>query len=78
MPSGAAETAPTAAPRRGRPRGAREGRARDGDHAGRAHAGPAAAVRNAEGLVQVQVAHVAAESPGAATPTSAFMLAPSI
>ena len=30
-------------------------------HADRAHSGPAAAVRNAEGLVQIQVAHVEAD-----------------
>src|SRR6185295_3907267 len=34
-------------------------------HRDRAHARPTAAVRDAEGLVQVEVAHVAAEHPGA-------------
>ena len=40
---------------------ARQERHQVGDHAHRPDAGPAAAVRNAEGLVQVQVADVAAE-----------------
>ncbi len=40
--------------------------------------GPAAAVGNAEGLVQVEVAHVGADRAGPASPTWAFMLAPSM
>jgi hypothetical protein len=36
-----------------------------------------AAMRNAERLVQVQMRHVGANSPGAARPTSAFRFAPS-
>ena len=38
----------------------------------------AAAVRNAERLVQVQMRDVRAERPGLASPTSAFRLAPSV
>ncbi len=37
-------------------------------HRHRSHSGPAPAVRDAEGLVQVQVAHVAAERPGPREP----------
>jgi hypothetical protein len=61
LPSGAAETAPT--PCEGTPAVAvaRQVGHQVFDHAHRAHARAAAAVRNAEGLVQVQVAHVAAE-----------------
>ena len=44
----------------------------------RADAGAAAAVRDAEGLVQVQVRHVGAERRRVATPTSALRLAPSM
>jgi hypothetical protein len=45
--------------------------------ADRAYARAATAVRNAEGFVQVQVRTSPPNAPGAATPTSAFMLAPS-
>jgi hypothetical protein len=45
--------------------------------ADRAHAGAAAAVRDAEGLVQVEVADVGAVVAGRDRPTCAFMLAPS-
>ena len=78
---GAAETAPIA-PRR--PRLATTGMAgQEGRqvrrHADRAHARAAAAVRNAEGLVQVQVADVGADVARAGSgPTCAFMLAPSM
>jgi hypothetical protein len=47
-------------------------------HADRAHARAAAAVRDAERLVQVQVADVGAEVAGRHRPTCAFMLAPSM
>ena len=48
-------------------------------HADRAHARAAAAVRDAEGLVQVEVADVGADvAPGDVRPTCAFMFAPSM
>ncbi len=48
-------------------------------HANRPHARPAAAVRNAKSLVQIDVANVRADVAGTGTsPTCAFMLAPSI
>ena len=62
LPSGAAVTAPTC---EAVPMPAAAVRRQEGhqvlDHAHRADARAAAAVRDAEGLVQVQVAHVAAE-----------------
>ena len=62
LPSGAAETAPTALGPAA-PLAAMAGQEghQVGDDADRADARAAAAVRDAEGLVQVQVAHVAAE-----------------
>jgi hypothetical protein len=81
LPHGAAETGcpPPAAPAHARHhRAARqEGRQMRG-HADRPHAGAAAAVRNAEGLVQVQVADIGADVAGLVSPTWAFMLAPSM
>ena len=62
----------------GAQRVARQVRGQVRGHADRAHARTAAAVRDAEGLVQVQVADVGADAPGLASPTSAFMLAPSM
>ncbi len=44
----------------------------------RPHAGAAAAMRDGKGLVQVQVADIAADLSGFTRPTSAFMFAPSI
>ena len=62
LPSGAAETAPTPPCRRRAAAGvAGQERHQVGDDADRADARPAAAVRDAEGLVQVEVADVAAE-----------------
>ena len=50
-----------------------------GRDADRSHAGPAAAMWDAEGLVQVQVAHIRADvPPGWSGPTCAFILAPSM
>jgi hypothetical protein len=46
--------------------------------ADRAHARAAAAVRDAERLVQVEVADVGADVAGPAEPTCAFMFAPSM
>jgi hypothetical protein len=48
---------------------------RDAD---RPDAGAAAAMRNAEGLVQVQMADIGADQAGLVSPTCAFMLAPSM
>ena len=47
-------------------------------HADGPHARAAAAVRDAEGLVQVHVANIGADVPGRHRPTCAFRLAPSI
>jgi hypothetical protein len=60
LPSGAALTAPTLCSTPGRAVRRQEGH-QVGHHRHRPHARAAAAVRDAEGLVQVQVAHVAAE-----------------
>ncbi len=62
LPQGAAETAPTALRRRpAGPRDAGQERREVLGDADRAHARTAAAVRDAEGLVQVQVADVGAD-----------------
>ena len=72
-PYGAAATGPpTPLDRPGGRKGRQVGA--DGD---RADARAAAAVRDAERLVQVEVRHVGAEPAGPARPTSAFRLAPS-
>ena len=79
LPHGAADTGPMrllAAGRDHRMAG-QERRQVRGD-ADRAHARAAAAVRDAEGLVQVEVADVGADVAGRHSPTCAFMLAPSM
>jgi hypothetical protein len=47
-------------------------------HADRADAGAAAAVRDAEGFVEVEVADIGADEAGLVRPTWAFMFAPSM
>ena len=47
-------------------------------HANRPHSGTAAAVRDAERLVQIQMAHIRANESGQDSPTCAFILAPSM
>jgi hypothetical protein len=54
------------------------GRAQVRRHADRTHAGTAAAMRDAESLVQVQVADIGAEIPDGKARPRAFMLAPSM
>jgi hypothetical protein len=78
LPQGPRDTAPMARSPRG-PGMARQERREVRGHADRAHARAAAAVRDAEGLVQVQVADVGADVAGRGqSPTWAFMLAPSM
>ena len=62
----------------GRPPDGRAGTAQVLGHADRAHARTAAAVRDAEGLVQVEVTDVGADVAGRHRPTCAFMFAPSM
>ena len=69
LPQGAAETGPDGGHAAGGDSGcAGRNGARCGGHADRAHPGAAAAVRDAEGLVQVDVADVGADVRGAAEP----------
>jgi hypothetical protein len=74
LPQGAEQTAPSL--NRGAVAG-QEGHELFG-HADRADARAAAAVRDAEGLVQVEVADVRADEAGLVRPTCAFMFAPSM
>jgi hypothetical protein len=75
LPYGAATDLVRSQPR---PARGREERGEVLDHADRAHAGAAAAVRDAEGLVQVEVADIGADVARRQSPTWAFMFAPSM
>jgi hypothetical protein len=76
-PHGAADTGADAAPGRRGQRVVRQERREVRAHADRADARAAAAVRDAERLVQVEVRHVGAELARRASPTSALRFAPS-